>query len=254
MISPSEEYKSLRQELLEHQNRRLTILSVTLTICLALFAAGAEMGIVFLPLLALVLLYLARVQISKAQHGVARIAAYIQVILELENPSLNWEIGSYWIRDKEAPESGKTIKNSLFPLNEIDQFIRWTGGIAILIASSLTLKNLLDAVLSSTTVPFTQVLQKSMSFGEYMRAALADLPLTSAMGSLGLNLIIVFVVWLIWLLKWNAFSRENAKLATLEIDQEEVQKWIEFKKALPEIRLLMKAIVAAGSKDEASEL
>ena len=100
MLTAKEEYISLRQELMEHQSRRLIILNVALTICLALFTASWELRIPLLSLLALIALIMARIQIAQAQYGIARIASYIRIILEADNPSLNWETGSYWIRQK----------------------------------------------------------------------------------------------------------------------------------------------------------
>ena len=98
----SDEYNTLREELLEHQQRRMPILSLALTASATLFAASVsnQFGSPYLPLFALVLLSSAHVQIVQTQYTVQRIAAYIRVVLEEEGKNLNlhWETGSYEIR------------------------------------------------------------------------------------------------------------------------------------------------------------
>ena len=241
MISATEEYATLRQELMEHQGRRLNILSFAVTVSLTLFAASAQLEIALLPLLALILLHLARVQIAEAQHGVARIAAYIRVVLEAEIPALNWETGSFWIRSRQpdASELGKTgnKKYLLYPLAVLDQFILWTGRIAILVALGLTVKNLLEALLSSKTVLIADVLQGSIRVGAYLQQVVRDVGLLSAIVAFGFNLALIIIAAILWRRNWKSFTDKNNKLATLEIDRQEAEKWSQFKKQLPKVLL-----------------
>jgi len=94
MPTAKEEYESLRQELMEHQSRRLPIISMALTIVTILFSAGVQLKNPYLPLFSLLILHSARVQLVQAHYGVQRIAAYIRVMFEEGNPELNWETGS----------------------------------------------------------------------------------------------------------------------------------------------------------------
>ena len=76
MADRRDEYNSLRQELLDHQNRRMSILGLALTASAALFATGVQLKNPLLPLLALLLLYLARIQVVQTHSAIQRIASY----------------------------------------------------------------------------------------------------------------------------------------------------------------------------------
>lgn len=230
MLTPKDEYSTLRQELLEHQNRRLVILSGALTVCVALFAASVQFKIAFLPLLALVILHFARVQIYEAQGGVARIAAYIRIILEDENPSLKWETGSFWIRGSVDPgKSGETKNYSLSPLEVLDNFILWTGRIAILISVGQAFNSLSDALIASKTVQIADVLLGRMALNAYLQTAIQDADLLFAMIFYMFNVVIILVAVILWLIQWRSFTRKNRKLVTLKFDEDQANKWENFK-------------------------
>ena len=141
MAGKKEEYDSLRQELIEHQSKRLPIMGTALTVSTILFGVGVELKNPYLPLFALLMLHSARVQLAQAHYGVQRIAAYIRVMHEEDNPELNWETGSYRIRleSLQKPRSGdkKSIWN-ISPLSPLDSLILLTDIAAVTIAFMLS--------------------------------------------------------------------------------------------------------------------
>lgn len=212
MVAQDKEYTSLRQELLEHQSRRLTILNVVLTICIALFAAGVQLQIKLLPLLALILLHMARVQIAEAQYGVARISSYIRIVLEPDNPLLNWESGSFWIRKdslttKTKEDSANKIWN-IYPLAHLDWFIFWTSLIAIAIS-----------VIQSLPGDFRQWLAVPTIYYHIMNA----------------------FATIIWIVLWIVYSGRFKDLATMNADEKEGRKWEDYKKVIVEKRKSLEA-------------
>ncbi len=242
-VTQKEEYDSLRQELLEHQTRRLTILNVAITICLALFAASVQFNILFLPLLALVVLYVARVQIAEAQYGVARISAYIRVMLELDNPDLNWESGSLWIRQsgsiktdvsenknsQDKTQKGKTTFRSrnLYPLDDIDWFLFWVGVIAILISLG-------------QLIQYPLLMEWSQTPTDWLTWQVIALLLV--------NPLMIFL----WLILWNQKTREYRDLATTQYDIQEGRNWIEFKENKENKIGIKNKLLGNENKDEGS--
>lgn len=126
MASRSDEYTSLRQEIIDHQDRRESILALVATVTVALVAAGVEFDKPFLSLAAILLLFAARVQITHIHYGIQRIAAYIRVMHEEENPELKWETASYLIRSysrgRQPALQAKRSTNAIDP--ELNKRIR----------------------------------------------------------------------------------------------------------------------------------
>lgn len=98
MSEKQAEYVSLREELISHQGRRESVLSIGLTLTIALIAAGLELKNPYVLLSALLILLGIRVQITHIHSGIQRIAAYLRVVHEENNPDLNWETTSYQVR------------------------------------------------------------------------------------------------------------------------------------------------------------
>lgn len=98
MVPKKKEYASLREELISHQERRINILNVSLTASSGLLAINAQLESPYLPMFVLLILFSALVLIAQTEYGIQRIASYIRVVLERDNPDLNWETASFWIR------------------------------------------------------------------------------------------------------------------------------------------------------------
>lgn len=157
MPSQKDEYESLRQELLDHQNRRVTILSLALTVSAALFATAVQFRNPYLPLFALPLIQAARVQINQTHYAVQRIASYIRVMLEEGNPDLNWETASYAIRRASVGKQ-KQIWN-ISPLSPLDGIVSAAGFGAAALAIVLSLLPEQQALTLTTLSPAIPPLQ-----------------------------------------------------------------------------------------------
>jgi glucan phosphoethanolaminetransferase (alkaline phosphatase superfamily) len=199
MATASDEYNTLRAELLEHQRSRMPILSLALTASATLFAASvsAQFGSPYLPLFALVLLSSARVQITQTQYGAQRIASYIRVVLEQEgkNQDLHWETGSIEIR-RSSISKRKQIWN-ISPVTSIE----W-----ILLLSSLVAIGL--AILLSLGLINGQGLTRwphSLSF--YISVGSA----------------------IVWMVFWVRYNKKVAEVQSMEADDKEAEFWREFK-------------------------
>jgi hypothetical protein len=136
MITSKEEYQSLRQEIIDHQNRRLPTLSVALTLSTALIATGLQLSNPYLPLFALLVLHSARVQLVQIHAGIQRIAMYIRVVLEETNPELHWESGSYFIRSRSL-EKRAPIRD-ISPLRPIDDLLFLSGIASVVVTLILS--------------------------------------------------------------------------------------------------------------------
>jgi hypothetical protein len=199
MATSSDEYNTLRSELLEHQKSRTTILSLALTASVTLFAASVnkEFGSPYLPLFALILISAARVQITQTQYGAQRIASYIRIILEDEgkNPDLYWETASYEIRRASISKQRRVWDIS--PVTPIEWILLFSSlvaiGLAILISLGLT--NGKDPVISPLSIPFY------ISIGS-------------------------FVVWIVF---WIRYTKKVAELQTMQVDDKESTFWRKFK-------------------------
>lgn len=101
MVDQSDEYNSLRSEIIQHQNRRDQLMNLGLTASIALLGIGSQLQNPFIPLLTLLLVFLVRVQLTQIQFGIERIATYIRVAIESDNPALRWETISYEMRSLE---------------------------------------------------------------------------------------------------------------------------------------------------------
>lgn len=97
-MTATEEYLSLRQEIMDDQGRRETAIALVMSAAAVLLAAGLNSGEPLVILTVLPLLFVAQVQITHIHFGIQRIAAYIRVMHEEENPDLNWETASYIMR------------------------------------------------------------------------------------------------------------------------------------------------------------
>lgn len=136
-MTTSDEYNSLRQELIQHQERRLTILGLAVTATAALIAAGLNENFrsAFVPLSSLMVLFSARVLITEAQYGIKRISSYIRVVLEDEgeNPALKWETGSYKSRERTRDER-KHYSGDISALASFDNVLFGISLVAITMA------------------------------------------------------------------------------------------------------------------------
>jgi hypothetical protein len=119
------EYATLRQEILEHQKMRMSVLSLALTASTALLATGLELNNPYLPLSGLLLVHSARVQIAQIHYSIQRIASYIRVVLEENEADLNWETASYQIRL--ASVQGRRQIWNVSPLSPIDGMLLLSG-------------------------------------------------------------------------------------------------------------------------------
>lgn len=141
MLASKEEYQSLRTELMEHQSRRLPILGTTLTIATALLGAAAGLHSPYLPLLTLLIVHSARVQLVQAHYGVQRIAAYLRIMHEADNPELNWETGSYRIRLTSLRQSRRHSQGAIrriVPGSPLDALLFLTNAAAIAVSLALS--------------------------------------------------------------------------------------------------------------------
>jgi len=199
MAISSDEYNTLRAELLEHQKSRMSILSLALTASVTLFAASVstQFGSPYLPLFALILLSSARVQITQAQYGAQRIASYIRVVLENEgkNPNLHWETGSYEIR-----HASRTKQKRIWNISPVSP-IEW-----ILFLSSLVSIGL--AILISLGFINGQ--------GSIMWATSPSIYIS--IGSL-----------IVWVVFWIKYSKKVAELQSMQVDEREAAFWRKFK-------------------------
>lgn len=199
MPDKSDEYNTLRQELLDHQNRRGSILNLAVTSSAALFAFGAQLHNPLVPLLALPLLYLGRIQVIQTHSAIQRIAAYIRIMLERDNPELNWETGSYSIRLNSASPSEKGSLN-ISPLRSIDSFLLVCSVVAIALPVLI--------LLFDSGSPLT--LQSAFQW--------------PALG----HVAIIGIAALIWAIAWITSGRRVTELEKMAVDKREAVFWREF--------------------------
>jgi hypothetical protein len=199
MATTSDEYNTLREELIEHQKSRTAILSLALTASATLFAASVseKFGNPYLPLFALILLSSARVQITQTEYGAQRIASYIRVMLEEEgnNPDLHWETGSYEIRRTSISQQ-KRVWN-ISPVTPIEWILSLTGLVAIGLAMLISLGLINGQGLTVFSLP--------LSF--YV--------------SIGSSLV--------WLIFWIRYGKNVAELQSMQVDEKEAAFWRKFK-------------------------
>lgn len=137
-----DEYMTLREELLQHQERRLPILGVALTVAVGLCGTALELTNPYLPLGALFLLFSARIQLAETQYGVQRIAAYVRVMHEENNDELNWETGSYKIRKDSARKKSPLWR--IVPFSALDLLLFGTGVVACATSIALAYSQAFD--------------------------------------------------------------------------------------------------------------
>jgi hypothetical protein len=199
MAIASDEYNTLREELLEHQKSRMPILSLALTASATLFAASisAQFGSPYLPLFALILLSSARVQIIQAQYGAQRIASYIRIILEEEgvNPNLHWESGSYEIR-----QASRLKEKRIWDISPVTP-IEWILFLSSLVAIGLAIFISLGLINGKASIFWPP-----------------SLPFYISVGSA--------VVWIVF---WIRYSKKVTELQSMQVDQKEAAFWRKFK-------------------------
>ncbi len=205
MANRSDEYNSLRQELLDHQNRRNSILGLAVTASAALFATGVQLQNPLLPLLALLLLYLARIQIVQTHSAVQRIASYIRIVLEQDNPDLSWETGSYNIRYDAVHNKTKGIPN-ISPLRPVDLFLLACSLVAIALAFLIALLG------PASTSQSTSLWSSTVYF------------------------MINGVTALVWITAWAWYGRRVDELEKMIVDKREAKYWKDFKAKVPDIK------------------
>lgn len=136
MATINDEYNTLRQELLADQASRISVLSLALTASAALLAASVQFANPYLPLFSLLLLFTARVHITQIDVGIQRIASYIRVMIEEDNPQLNWETASYSIRRASLSKQKKVWNVS--SLSPFDNILFLSSAVSALLALSLS--------------------------------------------------------------------------------------------------------------------
>ncbi|MCB9423193.1 MAG: hypothetical protein H6667_25570 [Ardenticatenaceae bacterium] len=137
------EYESLREELISHQSRRESVLSIGLTLAMALVAGGIEFKNPYLLLAVLLIVFAIRVQITHIHAGIQRIATYLRVVHEEDNPDLNWETTSYHIRSSslqnQSPQIGK-FKILITPAFSPMEYLLGLTGVVSVIAATLIIQ------------------------------------------------------------------------------------------------------------------
>jgi len=108
-----------------------------LAVAVGLCGTALELNNPYLPLGALLLLFSARIQLAETQYGVQRIASYLRVMHEEDNPELNWETASYTVRRASLNE--QSLLWHIAPFSPLDALLFVTGLIANAIAIVLTL-------------------------------------------------------------------------------------------------------------------
>lgn len=136
MPTLNDEYNTLRQELLADQTSRISVLNLALTASGILLGASVQLTNPYLPLFSLLLLFTARVHITQIDYGIQRIASYIRVMIEEENPELNWETASYSIRRASLGKQKKLWNAS--SLSPFDNILFFSGAVSALLALSLS--------------------------------------------------------------------------------------------------------------------
>jgi hypothetical protein len=204
MTTASEEYNTLREELLEHQRSRMPVASLALTASATLFAASvsAQFGSPYLPLFALVLLSSARIQIVQTQYGVQRIASYIRIVLEEEgkNPNLHWETGSYEIRRASISKRKRKRIWDISPVTPIE----WILFLSSLVAISLAVLISLDFINGQGSIIWPPPLPFYISVGAAV----------------------------VWLAFWLRYNRKVNELQSMQVDDKEAEFWRKFKSSL----------------------
>jgi hypothetical protein len=200
-MTVNDEYNTLREELLEHQQRRMPILSLALTASATLFSASVseQFKSPYLPLFALMLLSSARVQIVQTQYTVQRIASYIRIVLEEEgkNPNLHWETASYDIRRTSILKQKNQRVWDVSPVTPTE----W-----ILLLSSLVAIGLAIFI--------------SLGFINGQAAIIWPPPLSFYI-SVGATIL--------WLIFWVIYNRKVRELQSMQVDDREAEFWRKFK-------------------------
>lgn len=95
-----DEYRTLREEILQGQNRREQVFNYVLTAVATIFGFSIQFHTTYLPLVALVPLSFGMVQISYIANSMSRAADYIRLALE-PNANLQWEQLNYEFQYKD---------------------------------------------------------------------------------------------------------------------------------------------------------
>jgi hypothetical protein len=193
MPTNSDEYNSLREELLEHQKRRIPFLSLALTASVTLFAVTASKDFrnPYLPLFALLLLHSARVQLTETEYGIERIASYIKIMHEDESKDLHWETGSYAIRHASL-QKHKEI-SSVFYVSPLESTLLLTSAVALFLSVFLA---------------------------------------WSRSGLYSLDFVFTFCAIPFWVALWFWYSFKVKKLRTLDFYNKESEFWRKFRSSL----------------------
>ena len=210
MVDKAHEYDSLRQELLDYQKGRSTTLSLTLTVVAALLGAGAQFSNPLLPLSALLVIFLARIQVAQSHASVQRIASYIRIMFEKDSENLNWETGSYCIRRASIASSrdGTQAISHNSPLLPVDWFLFACSVVAIVLAGFI-------AVFTPTPSPPAQptlLWPPVIYFG------------------------VIGFTTLVWGAAWWRYGQTIRNLEKMVVDDREAEFWEKFKKEVKAIK------------------
>lgn len=138
MVSKEAEYTSLREELIAHQSRRETVLSIGLAATVALIAVGIEQSSAYTLLLVLFILFAVHLQITDIHAGIQRIATYLRVAHEGEGSELRWETASYLIRRADLDRQGaKKMTPKKTPVFSSMEFLLLATGSATWVIAAL---------------------------------------------------------------------------------------------------------------------
>lgn len=138
MVGKEAEYTSLREELIAHQSRRETVLSIGLAATVALIAVGIEQGSTYTLLLVLFILFAVHLQITDIHAGIQRIATYLRVVHEGEGSELRWETVSYLIRRADLDRQGtKRVTPKKTPVFSSMEFLLLATGSATWVIAAL---------------------------------------------------------------------------------------------------------------------
>lgn len=133
MLDKSDEYRSLREEIIQRQQRREQVFNFVLTAVVAIFGFSVQLQNPYLPLFALLPLLFGKVQIAHISNGLDRAATYIRLALE-PGAGLRWETLSYEFRRQNTKYGLRRISS----LNVLSNMLFLTGVIAWILALLLS--------------------------------------------------------------------------------------------------------------------
>lgn len=215
-----EEYRTLRQEILQDLQRRVTILSVGLTVAVAVFGFSiqADSWGFMLPLFVPILLNATRVQLIQAEYSVHRIASYLRVVHENPTPGFpKWETANY-LQRKQNYKPPRRIQTFFDPglrvsaIRDMDKLLFISGFVAFGLSAFLAVKMpLKDWELSVVFLTFP--IPGGWSFGIF---------------------VVLFACYFAyWIWSWQRRGKRIEELENQAVDQNEGEFWRDFMQKNP---------------------